>query len=184
MTSLESFYNIHFWTKNVQDIHVQRKIDNKAGQLISLCRRQRDYIGIVLCDLRMGILSKLTDTASSGLTIGTVMAKTMSLATFTALDASLQASKVASEFAFTYVEEVWKSLENRNYFVTLPSVCAGCWGGSGEEWQCGRQGHQHRLCCLDYICSVRSCMNWKLHHQHHLLLFMFIHVIAQYSIDK
>ena len=29
----------------------------------------------------------------------------MSLATFTALDASLQASKAASEFAFGYVEE-------------------------------------------------------------------------------
>ena len=76
----------------------------------------------------MGILSKLTDTAtsgikgipcclivsgnfSSGLTLGAVAAKTMSLATFTALDASLQASKVASEFAFGYVEEFVKLAE-------------------------------------------------------------------------
>ena len=59
----------------------------------------------------MGILSKLTNTASSSLTIGAVVAKTMSLATFTALDASLQASKVASEFAFNYVEEIVKVAE-------------------------------------------------------------------------
>ena len=59
----------------------------------------------------MGILSKLTNTASSSLTSGAVIAKTMSLATFSALDASLQASKVASEFAFTYVEDFVKLAE-------------------------------------------------------------------------
>ena len=45
----------------------------------------------------MGILSKLTNTASSSLTIGTVMAKTMSLATFTALDASLRNQRTVEE---------------------------------------------------------------------------------------
>ena len=43
--------------------------------------------------------------------MGAVAAKTMSLATFIALDASLQASKVASEFAFGYVEDFVKLAE-------------------------------------------------------------------------
>ena len=52
----------------------------------------------------MGVLSKLTSSASMGLNLSTMMAKTMSLATFNALDQTLQTSKLMSELAFGYVD--------------------------------------------------------------------------------
>ena len=59
----------------------------------------------------MGILSKLTSTASSSLTIGAVLAKTASLAAFSALDTSLQTSKMATDLAFGCVEDIVKLAE-------------------------------------------------------------------------
>ena len=59
----------------------------------------------------MGILSKLTSTASSSLTIGAVLAKTASLAAFSALDTGLQTSKLATDLAFSCVEDIVKVAE-------------------------------------------------------------------------
>ena len=59
----------------------------------------------------MGILSKLTSTASISLTIGAVLAKTASLATFSALDTGLQTSKLATDLAFSCVEDIVKLAE-------------------------------------------------------------------------
>ena len=53
----------------------------------------------------MGLLSKMTSSASMGLNLGALMAKTMSSASFNALDSTLQTSKVVSELAFGYVED-------------------------------------------------------------------------------
>ena len=59
----------------------------------------------------MGILSKLTSTASISLTVGAVLAKTASLATFSALDTGLQTSKLATDLAFSCVEDIVKLAE-------------------------------------------------------------------------
>ena len=59
----------------------------------------------------MGLLSKLTSTASNSLTIGAVLAKTASLAAFSAIDTSLQTSKLATDFAFSCVEDIVKVAE-------------------------------------------------------------------------
>ena len=59
----------------------------------------------------MGILSKLTSTASISLTVGAVLAKTASLVTFSALDTGLQTSKLATDLAFTCVEDIVKLAE-------------------------------------------------------------------------
>ena len=59
----------------------------------------------------MGMLSKLTSTAGSSLTIGAVLAKTASLATFSALDTGLQTSKLATDQAFSRVEDIVKLAE-------------------------------------------------------------------------
>ena len=54
----------------------------------------------------MGILSKMTSSASMGLNLSTMMAKTMSLATFSALEGTLQSTKEASDLAFGSVDEM------------------------------------------------------------------------------
>ena len=59
----------------------------------------------------MGILSKLASTASSTITIGTVMAKTASHAAFAAMDTSLESTKLATDFAFSRVEDFVKVAE-------------------------------------------------------------------------
>ena len=59
----------------------------------------------------MGLLSKLTSTASNSLTIGAVLAKTASLAAFSAIDTSLQTSKLATDIAFSCVEDIVKVAE-------------------------------------------------------------------------
>ena len=74
----------------------------------------------------MGVLSKLTSSASMGLNLSTMMAKTMSLATFNALDKALQTSKLMSELAFGYVdgtvpmvEEVSKGSRPKSFEICI-----------------------------------------------------------------
>ena len=59
----------------------------------------------------MGVLSKLTSTASNTITIGTVLAKTASIAALTALDTSLQTTKLFSDYAFSCAEDFVKVAE-------------------------------------------------------------------------
>ena len=59
----------------------------------------------------MGVLSKLTSTASNTITIGTVLAKTASIAALTALDTSLQTTKLFSDYAFGCAEDFVKVAE-------------------------------------------------------------------------
>ena len=54
----------------------------------------------------MGILSRLTSSASMGLNLSTMVAKTVSLATFSALEGTLQTTREFSEFAFGSVDEI------------------------------------------------------------------------------
>ena len=59
----------------------------------------------------MGVISKLTSTASRAITIGSVLAKTASNAALTALDTSLQTTKLFSNYAFTRAEDFVKVAE-------------------------------------------------------------------------
>ena len=59
----------------------------------------------------MGILSKMTSSASMGINLGAMLAKHLSMATLSALDTTLQTTKEVSELAFEYVDDTVPMLD-------------------------------------------------------------------------